>query len=155
MREYIPRMVKLMRRVEFDTNGGCWLWTGAMQRGYGTMCLAKRFVGAHRVSYELHKGQIPCGLHVLHKCDVRACVNPDHLFVGDRSANMRDMVSKRRNRYGSGYRKVSSRERQFVLASSGRPIAEVAREMGRHPTTVARTLRQALAALQAEQKGGA
>lgn len=149
MREYIPRMVKLMRRVEFDTNGGCWLWTGAMQRGYGTMCLAKRFFGAHRVSYELHNGPIPDGLHVLHKCDVRACVNPDHLFAGDRKANMQDMLSKGRNRQPSGYHKTSERERRYILETLTEPAAVVARSLGRHPSTVART-RQALAALKAE-----
>lgn len=152
MREYIPREIKLMRRVEFDPNGGCWLWTGAMQRGYGTMCLVKRFFGAHRVSYELHKGPVPQGLHVLHKCDVRACVNPDHLFVGSRSDNMQDMMAKGRQRTGRGYTRPSREERNYMIESVA-PTNEVARELGRHPSTIARIRKAALkptAALQQE-----
>lgn len=151
MREYFPRIFKLMRRVEFDTNGGCWLWTGAMQQGYGTMCLAKRFFGAHRVSYELHKGHIPEGMHVLHKCDVRACVNPDHLFVGTREDNMRDMVSKGRQVCASGYTRLSEADKAKMVADL-RPAASVAADMGRHPSTVMRVRRQALAALQQEDR---
>lgn len=84
-------------RVEFDTNGGCWLWTGYLTpQGYGNF----RGRPAHRVSYEVYVGPIPGKLYVCHKCDVRACVNPDHLFVGDTSANARDMVAKGRHSNG-------------------------------------------------------
>lgn len=54
---------------------------------------------AHRVSWSLFRGAIPNSLNVLHRCDVRRCVNPDHLFLGTHADNTRDMISKGRGRY--------------------------------------------------------
>lgn len=76
---------------------GCWLWIGGVSYppGYGRMTRGQY---AHRVSYEIHRGKIPVGMHVLHRCDNRLCVNPDHLFLGTQSDNMRDMMAKGRGR---------------------------------------------------------
>ena len=76
---------------------GCWLWIGAVKAsGYGVMHYAGRTQRAHRVSYELFVGPIGSSW-VLHRCDNPACVNPDHLFLGDAVDNARDMVAKGRN----------------------------------------------------------
>lgn len=76
----------------------CWLWTGCIDAfGYGRMN-ALGEDRAHRVAYRLFVTDIPKGLHVLHKCDVRKCVNPTHLFLGTQADNNRDMFSKGRDR---------------------------------------------------------
>ena len=78
--------------------GPCWLWTAACYpNGYGQVGENERMLLSHRVSYELHFGPIPEGLQVLHRCDVRNCVNPEHLFVGTQVENMRDMHDKGRH----------------------------------------------------------
>jgi len=56
--------------------------------GYGVIKVFGRFVGAHRFSYELHKGPVPDGMEILHSCDVKACINPDHLRAGSHAENM-------------------------------------------------------------------
>lgn len=82
----------------------CWLWTGATIRGYGAIQRGRRGDGvayAHRVSHEFHIGPIPNGLLVLHRCDVPACVNPAHLFLGTDANNMADKIGKGRQPRGS------------------------------------------------------
>lgn len=76
---------------------GCIEWTGVlMPNGYGQFSVLNRHVYAHRFSYELHKGSIPDGLCVLHSCDNRGCVNPDHLSLGTKLDNAQDARSRGR-----------------------------------------------------------
>jgi len=79
---------------------GCWLWLASlMNTGYGQiMETTNRPILAHRASYGLYVGEVPPGMHVLHRCDNKACVNPDHLFLGDNQANRDDMSRKGRGR---------------------------------------------------------
>ena len=86
----------------------CWLWTASKRaKGYGAFVWrssGKIIQGrAHRFSWELHKGPIPEDKCVLHKCDVPACVRPDHLFLGTKAENNADMVAKGRHVKGGTY----------------------------------------------------
>jgi hypothetical protein len=88
-----------------EKGADCWLWTGDIgQEGYGNLRVAKRGPGsslkAHRVSYELNVGPIPPGFAVMHTCDVRPCVNPDHLRTGTWADNNRDKAAKGRSAKG-------------------------------------------------------
>lgn len=85
--------------VSPEPNTGCWLFDKhGPKSGYAVTANGRggRSV-AHRVSWEIHHGLIPAGMVVCHKCDVRCCVNPDHLFIGTQRDNILDMHSKGRD----------------------------------------------------------
>ena len=89
---------------------GCWVWTGNLvgSLGYGGLRVGNKTPRAHRVSWELFRGPIPAGMHVLHKCDVPSCVNPDHLFLGTHLENMRDKERKGRGNQPTGVRNAKT-----------------------------------------------
>lgn len=93
---------KFEGNVSPEPNSGCWLWdAGSSRAGYGVFVWSGRrpaTVYAHRASWEIYRGPLPLGAWVLHKCDVPACVNPDHLFLGDAKANGEDCSQKKRHR---------------------------------------------------------
>jgi len=83
---------RFMSKVEYDPNGGCWLWSASNDGGAGYGKLSKNPTGerqAHRTAYAMFCEPIPDGLEIDHKCKVPACVNPNHLEVVTRQENMR------------------------------------------------------------------
>jgi hypothetical protein len=82
-----------------EPNTGCWIWLQRMDKmGYGVAFFGPNRGGqlAHRVAYELLVGPIPEGKYLCHKCDTPLCINPQHMFIGDDSSNLRDCVRKER-----------------------------------------------------------
>lgn len=133
---------EIISRVEYDTNGGCWLWTGTLTSNeYGSVKIRGKRTGAHRYFYEAFNGPIPDSLLVCHKCDVRCCVNPAHLFCGDASDNMTDMSNKGRAVMPNGIRhrlaKLSP-EKAELIRRSPLNLVEAGVEFGVHHTTILR-----------------
>ena len=110
------------------TKAGCWEWPGT-PRGGGYPCTRVRGVTVYlaRYSYELFRGPIPDGLHVLHTCDNPPCVNPEHLFLGTHQENVIDM-----NRKGRGPAKFGPEQIKEVVerANNGESRKSLAREYG-------------------------
>jgi hypothetical protein len=105
---------------------GCWLWMGAkVPSGYGRFKFFNSTVPAHRVAYELTKGD-PTGFHVCHKCDNPACVNPDHLFLGTDADNHEDKAKKLRG--GRALTPEQVRQIKEILAGDYKPLHLIAEE---------------------------
>lgn len=135
-----------------DKTDGCWLWTAsASKAGYGLIGRGGRGNGmayAHRTSWEFANGAIPAGLNVCHHCDTPRCVRPDHLFLGTRAANMRDMSAKsrqwqqvhpeRRRRGEANNLSKLTEEMVGAIRQSGEPTTVLAHRYGLDRHTVAR-----------------
>lgn len=93
---------KIGDRYIINKETGCWEWTGGMRpNGYGVVVLGIKYlpasIRAHRFSWMAFNGEIPDGLFVLHKCDNRKCINPNHLFLGTHKDNAEDRERKGRD----------------------------------------------------------
>lgn len=105
----MKRLVNKPLRARFynyvEKTDGCWIWRGPQrERGYGCLYVEGKNIQAHRVSWMVHRGLIPSGLYVCHRCDNPSCVNPEHLFIGTCADNVRDCHSKGRAARGNGFK---------------------------------------------------
>lgn len=135
----MPRPVKerFEEKLEADLNGGCLLFSGNIVAGYGQILDAgRKYVLAHRLAYELYVGTIPHGKLVLHRCDVRVCCNPAHLFLGTQAENMDDMCRKGRHRTHL----TGDVARQIFL--DRRPYLDLAKDHGVSVNTVSKIKRR-------------
>jgi hypothetical protein len=104
----------------------CWLWTASRtKKGYGRFGTGR----AHRASFEAANGKIPPGKFVLHRCDVPACVNPKHLFLGTHSENMED-------KYAKGRQIKLTPDKVIAIRKDRRTLEAIAADYGIHFTTV-------------------
>ncbi len=88
---------KFWSKVIQTDDGTCWYWmAGRDKDGYGKFKFQGKFQSAHRMAWIFRHGEIPAGLHVLHKCDEPSCVSPSHLFLGTNQENMDDRTAKDR-----------------------------------------------------------
>ena len=125
---------RFVGRVDFS--GDCHQWTGGLSTpgGYGWFH-DRKSVYAHRWSYETFVG--PADGMVLHRCDNPRCVNPDHLYLGDHTANMKDMASRGRSLQGSRHHKAKLLEADAIaIRADDRVQGEIAEEYGVSQSTV-------------------
>ncbi len=88
---------RLGKAIEVNPKSGCWEWQQSHNGiGYGTLTINKKRKYAHRLAFELVCGSIPSGLMLCHKCDNPSCINPEHLFLGTQTENMKDCSIKGR-----------------------------------------------------------
>lgn len=126
---------------------GCWLWIGSLTySGYGHLQRGRAgegWINAHRASWELHFGPIPKDVLVLHACDNRRCVRPDHLFLGSPRDNTADMYAKGRAAIGVKHgNAVLTPETVKWIRNTPWPIIRMARHLGLNRTTVRDALRK-------------
>ncbi len=138
---------RLLRMTERTDD--CWLFTGCKDGGgYGNLPALGQ-VKAHRVSWLVHRGPIPKGMKVLHKCDVRNCVNPTHLFIGTQADNVRDMMEKGRHRVVPQYGERNPMARLTrpqvdeirAMVASGARQRDACKKFNVSPMTVSRIVR--------------
>lgn len=131
---------KLLSTHTKDHKTGCWNWTGSTFSftGYACLCLGTRHLSA-RLSYVTFRGCIGTSL-VLHRCDNRLCINPDHLFLGTNADNSKDMKDKGRSLYGEKNHAAKLTEEDVLrireLMKQGIKPTVIAREYGVTSTTI-------------------
>jgi hypothetical protein len=132
----VGEMIRFLASFIPEPNSGCWLWERTLSPGgYGQIRPdgQRQQIGAHRFSYEKFKGPIPDGMMALHRCDVRCCVNPDHLFVGTHKDNTADMFAKGRSydRKGEGNNRAKlTAEQVLAIRSDDRDAHRIAADYG-------------------------
>lgn len=137
----IPIEDRLLSHVEKLTESGCWIWMGKLRRRiddserYGVITIQGREQYVHRTMFLLRHGKITHGLEVCHKCDIRCCINPDHLYSGTRKRNLMDAVSRGRMSRKLGI--LAVREIRNMIRGGFLP-KEISRRFGVNRTTIQR-----------------
>lgn len=118
-----------------NKQGPCWDWVARVNRcGYGTVAMdcergkpnRGKNILSHRAAWILTVGPIPERMHVLHRCDNPACVNPDHLFMGTPFINNHDMIRKGREKHPVKIPWESVLEIRRLRATSDYTLKEIA-----------------------------
>ena len=130
------------QKLERIPESGCWIWMAGVDKDwYGKFRISKdsreSHIRANRASYLIYKGDIPDGMCVCHTCDVTACVNPDHLFLGTHKDNAVDREIKGRGASGSkNGNSVLTKSEAIAIFNDTRPSRKIAEFYGIGKTTV-------------------
>lgn len=142
--------VRFWNKVNNRQAGNCWIWDGAVTKaGYGWFD-SQIDNYAHRLSWIMHFGYIPEGMLVCHKCDIKRCVNPDHLYLGTSSDNVKDRYKRFPNSgRGRNYSKLTSQQASDVLRlhNLGLSNSTIAPEFNVTPQTISNIVREKLICL--------
>lgn len=129
---------KFLSKIKVDEISGCWNFQPkARLSGYGALRVGNKNKLAHRFSWELHNGKISNCLCVLHKCDNRECVNPEHLWLGTRTENAEDKVKKSRQTKGINIKQAKLNEQSILkIREDGRPQHVIGKQYGVHQSVI-------------------
>jgi hypothetical protein len=122
---------RLARSSQQQSNG-CIIWLGAKASGYGQFFWRGKVISAHRAAWQAeNQSEIAKGMMICHRCDNRACINPDHLFVGTAAQNSRDMVEKERQAKGESVGNAKlNRDSVLEIRNASGTISGIARQFG-------------------------
>lgn len=126
-------------KISPEPNSGCWIWVGNTVNGrYGWVRYEGSNKTAHRVSWCVKNGVIPKNKMILHHCDNKLCVNPDHLYVGTHRDNMNDKVARNKQFKGETVptAKLTDNEARQIKNDKNTSGVELARKYGVSPATI-------------------
>jgi len=124
--------------ANIKAQGECWIWTASVDKdGYGKFYADKKYIRAHRWSYQHYNGPIPENMQILHTCDTPGCVNPKHLFAGTSDDNNKDASAKGRSRCGQHYQVESQISASNLSEFQKSEIKRKFKEDGLHISTIA------------------
>lgn len=127
----------LMARVVINEATQCWVWQKSRTEPEGYGCYQDKINDkwvtqyTHRLSWALHYGPIPVGLFVLHRCDIRPCCNPTHLFTGTQRDNIVDAYAKGRIARGDARSDTKLPDDVIMIVRQRYTMGESLRAIGR------------------------
>jgi hypothetical protein len=126
---YKKQKLEYILSKTITTGSGCMEWQGHIHAitKYGYLCYLGKKQGVHRVVWMILKGEIPKNKCVLHSCDNRPCINPDHLFLGTKKDNTEDMMNKNRQ---NNYHKLKNKIELISKIKKGVLYKQLAKEFG-------------------------
>jgi len=139
-----PVEKKLSLKSKLNEENGCVEWLKPHSSGYGYTTAFGEKKGAHIISWELANGRNANGYLIMHKCDNRKCINPDHLMIGDDALNQKDKVLKGRQAKGNDFKSTKLNENIikeiFCLFRNGYRQRQIAEKFNVDPSNISNIL---------------